>query len=86
MSSLAPDADRWLTEREAGALLGLSIETLRKWRAKRVGPPFSRFGGKAIRYRSSEVMLWAESQRQGTPATGTAEAVACATPRHSFAG
>ena len=46
MSPLSPYADRWLTERESGALLGLSVETLRKWRAKRIGPPFSASAGK----------------------------------------
>ena len=41
--------DDWLSEQEAAAAARKSVRTLRKWRQKRTGPPYSYFG-KTIRY------------------------------------
>jgi len=56
------DIDRWVDERELAKLLALRANTLRNWRARGIGPPYSRLGKKAIRYRVREVFSWAESQ------------------------
>jgi hypothetical protein len=44
----------YYTERQAAAHLGLSPNTLAKWRCQGAGPRFHRFGG-AIRYARSDL-------------------------------
>jgi len=44
----------YYTERQAASLLGLSPNTLAKWRWQCMGPRFHRFGG-AIRYSRSNL-------------------------------
>jgi predicted DNA-binding transcriptional regulator AlpA len=72
----ASDPDRWVDERELAPILGLSCNTLKNWRARGQGPPFSRLGPKAIRYRLREAMAWAESQGRTAPANTSASTVA----------
>jgi hypothetical protein len=43
-----------LDEKEAAAKLGLSPKTLRSWRSRKKGPPYSKYEG-AIRYDSDEI-------------------------------
>ncbi len=47
-------------EREAAAYLRVSLSGLRKWRKRKCGPNYSRFG-KVIRYRQSELDAWIDS-------------------------
>lgn len=47
----------YLTEGELADLLGLSSQTLKRWRAKGTGPPHVRFGRK-VRYESRAVAHW----------------------------
>lgn len=54
-----PDSDRLLTEMQAADVLRLSSRTLQAWRSRDVGPPFVR-AGRAIRYRRSALMTWAD--------------------------
>jgi transposase len=42
--------DEWLSEREAAAEIGKSTRTLRVWRRKRIGPPYTMFG-RTVKYR-----------------------------------
>jgi hypothetical protein len=42
--------DEWLTETEAAAVVNKSIRTLRQWRKRGIGPPYTHFG-RSIRYR-----------------------------------
>ena len=42
--------DQWLTEDEAAAAAGKTKRTLRQWRRRGVGPPYTRFG-RTIKYR-----------------------------------
>lgn len=44
-----------LDERELAARLGLSLSTLRNWRAARRGPRFIKLGRRAVRYRAADV-------------------------------
>jgi hypothetical protein len=46
------DLDQWLTEDEAAAAAGKTNNkrTLRQWRRRGVGPPYTRFG-RTIKYR-----------------------------------
>ena len=53
------------TDREAAAVLGLSVDTLRLWRRKASGPPVRKFGG-AVRYNRDELQAWASEQVIGS--------------------
>ena len=57
--------DEWMTEEETAAEVGKTVRTIRKWRQKRVGPPFAYFG-RTVKYhrptfqehfKSSQVLL-----------------------------
>lgn len=54
--------ERFLNDIEAADLLGLSRSYLRKLRIFGGGCAFSAFG-KAVRYRRSDLLAWAESKR-----------------------
>lgn len=49
--------------------LGVTVDTLKAWRRKGVGPPFVRFGNR-IRYRATDLDTWLDSQTitPGAPA------------------
>ncbi len=68
-------SDRLLTARELGELLGLSSGTILDWwEAERL--PGFKLGGRAVRFRASEVEAWLEKQRRGpTPCNGPREVV-----------
>lgn len=52
-----------LTEKAVADLLGVSRSLLRKWRRLRDrGPRWLRLEGKAIRYRTDDVLTWLNSQ------------------------
>jgi hypothetical protein len=60
-----------LYERDAAALLKLSVRTLQGWRSRAFGPDFVR-AGRAVRYRRNDVLNWinanvvaAEGDRRG---------------------
>lgn len=57
---LRGEPDRFLTEKEAGRILNVSIRTLQAWRygSQRQGPTYHVFG-KCIRYRLHAVLTWA---------------------------
>jgi hypothetical protein len=44
------ELDEWLSEKQAAVAAGKSVRTLRAWRRKRVGPPYTYFG-RTIKYR-----------------------------------
>jgi predicted DNA-binding transcriptional regulator AlpA len=47
-----------LTQREAASVLRLSERTLERLRVTGLGPQFLRCGGRAIRYRQSDLENW----------------------------
>ena len=53
--------DRYLHEREAARLLGVTHRTLQKWRQRDSGPPYVRLTARCIRYSESAVIAWADS-------------------------
>lgn len=54
---MIPETPRFVTDREAAAILGFSLQTVRNWRWKRVGPPY-RVKNRSIRYEVSEILAW----------------------------
>lgn len=57
-STLVPPlpGDRLLSERQAAVILGVSYETLKKWRHRKRSPRFVRFPDGTIRYRLSTLL------------------------------
>ena len=43
--------DEWMSEAEASAEVDKTVRTLRKWRQKRIGPPYAYFG-RTVKYHS----------------------------------
>jgi hypothetical protein len=60
--SMTAHAPFW-TEHETALFLRLSVSTLRAWRLRRVGVPFSKFGGR-VRYEPARVVRWASEQER----------------------
>jgi predicted DNA-binding transcriptional regulator AlpA len=53
------DDDRFLTEKQAAARLGLNPKTLCVWRAERKGPSYLKCG-RAVRYSVRSLIAWEE--------------------------
>jgi predicted DNA-binding transcriptional regulator AlpA len=58
------EAARQLTEHDVASMLGLSVKTIRHWRADGKGPRWKKFGG-AIKYDAAELELWIRSRPSG---------------------
>lgn len=52
--------DRMLTTKQAATILGMSADSLKKWRQRGKGPQFSRYPDGAIRYRLTVIMKFLE--------------------------
>jgi len=50
-------------EEEAAKILGLSVQTLRNWRFKRIGPPYLKVGSRSVRYSPEDLYKWLEGQK-----------------------
>jgi len=48
-------ADRAVSDVEAGAILGLAPQTLKNMRCRGTGPKFSKYSGRAVRYKLSSL-------------------------------
>ena len=56
----------WLSAREAAALLGLHVNTLKRWAAIGSAPPHYRLGDRGdLRFRRADLMAWLEARRVG---------------------
>lgn len=54
-----------LSDVEVASRLGVSLATVRKWRAAKRGPEFIKLPSGSVRYRPRDVTAWVESgQRQ----------------------
>lgn len=53
-----------LRERELAARWGISVRTLKRWRAKAVGPDFIQLGH-SVRYDLSDVVAFEDASRSG---------------------
>ena len=51
-----------LDEREAAAILGASVQTLRNWRWRREGPRFRKIGLRMVRYRRADLEAFVEGE------------------------
>ncbi len=54
---------RYLTPREAAAVLGVSRATLRVWRGRNEGPPAVRAGRRLWRYEERQLYQWMDRQK-----------------------
>jgi predicted DNA-binding transcriptional regulator AlpA len=57
------DKKRWLTEVDLYELLERTVSrpTIKDWRYKGVGPPYTKLGGRVV-YRSEDVDAWLDKQ------------------------
>jgi len=54
---------KYVDERDAAAILGLSHRTLSQWRWLGVGPPYTKLNGRAVRYRVGDLLAYIEQNR-----------------------
>jgi hypothetical protein len=52
-------------ERFVAKYFDVSVECVRGWRKRKVGPPFAKICGHLIRYEVGNLSSWAASQRGG---------------------
>jgi hypothetical protein len=50
--------DGYLSPEQAALELGVSTRTLARWRAMRIGPPYTYIGQKKLQYRRGAVLAW----------------------------
>ncbi len=53
-------AEQLICTKVAAACLGISHQTLEKWRSQNRGPRFCKIGGKIVRYRKSDLDAFVE--------------------------
>lgn len=53
-----------LNEHDVAHITGLSVASVRRWRLKRLGPPYIKIGA-AVRYRRSDLEAWLASRPMG---------------------
>jgi hypothetical protein len=67
VSLTMPAVDYAIPTRRAAEMLGVSVETMKKWRQRGNGPAFSKYPDGAVRYRISDVVKFFENaQMNGT--------------------
>jgi hypothetical protein len=62
MSEQLISDDEILDARAASAWLHVSVRTLDRWRAQRIGPDFIKMSARAIRYRLCDLRTWREGR------------------------
>ncbi len=53
-----PAPGELVDEREAAAILGIAVATLRNWRALRKGPPYRKIGSRVVRYHVADLAAY----------------------------
>ena len=56
-----PWLDEPITPEEAGAFLKIPYSTLNKWRHNKTGPDYLKLGGRLVRYRRRDLIIWLNS-------------------------
>ena len=56
--------DRYIDEKTAAEFLGIAVKTLQGYRVKGGGPEFRKIGAKTVRYKFSDLKIWAESRKK----------------------
>jgi predicted DNA-binding transcriptional regulator AlpA len=59
--------ERYLSERDAAELLGMSPRTLQAWRSAGTGPAFRKVSDRCVRYRISDLHNWMATFLAGSP-------------------
>jgi predicted DNA-binding transcriptional regulator AlpA len=67
---------RHLRTRDAAAFLGVKPNTLRNWKAQRVGPPFRKLGTITL-YDADELRAWLDARTAATHNAPASQAEAC---------
>ncbi len=67
-STEPPAPMKLLTARQAGELLGVSPETLERWRGAGTGPAFIKLSGRYIRYRQDDLEAFIQNARRRSTA------------------
>ena len=57
-----------LTASQAGELLGVSPETLERWRGAGTGPAFIKLSGRYVRYRQDDLEAFIQNSRRSSTA------------------
>ncbi len=63
-----PAPMKLLTSRQAGELLGVSPETLERWRGAGTGPAYVRLSGRYIRYQPDDLEAFIQNARRNSTA------------------
>jgi predicted DNA-binding transcriptional regulator AlpA len=53
---------QFIDDREVAAISGFKVQTLRNWRHRGVGPPYSKIG-RAVRYDRAELISFIEARK-----------------------
>ncbi len=51
----------WISREDLALDLGIKVDTLRRWDARRIGPPFAKIGARVM-YRREAVRAWLVSR------------------------
>jgi hypothetical protein len=62
----APEADLFVNEARAAALLSVNPRTLQQWRLRGTGPTFVRISSRCVRYRYRDLYSWAEARMRAS--------------------
>ncbi|WP_170592140.1 MULTISPECIES: helix-turn-helix transcriptional regulator [Ruegeria] len=57
--------DHLYSDHDVAAFCGVSVHSVRRWRANRTGPEFVRIGARRIRYRGTDILRWADELPTG---------------------
>lgn len=66
---------KYLREPEAAHRIGLAPTTLKRWRARRVGPPYHVISRGAVVYSTADLDRWMDSRRRETDSETGSEAL-----------
>ena len=53
-----------LTTRQAAAVIGVSVTTLKRMRYAGLGPVYAKIGARTFRYRAADIENWLRDQRR----------------------
>lgn len=51
-----------LTTKQAAAFLGVTFDTLYRWRTEKIGPPYLELGPRTIQYPLEKLKAWRDSK------------------------
>lgn len=66
MQTTSSISDRYLTEKEASAITGMSISFFQRARWQGTGPSFVRVSSRAVRYKESVLRAWMDERTKAS--------------------